>query len=101
VNPDFGQGSLLGGLIGGLFMFGGTWLVQRNAKRATTTDGAQKLIDQLQEEGAKKDQRIERLEVRVDALTDYVSALRHHIDTGGRPPPPPFPPDLIPGRHAP
>lgn len=32
------------------FVFAGTWLVQRNAKRATNSDATQRLIDQYQED---------------------------------------------------
>lgn len=96
--------------------FLGTWLVQRNARRTSTTDLTQQIIDQLQEthehdraqwwrEREALETRQKRTEERVEdgeavtrLLLDYVSALRHHIESASPPPPPPFPPGL--GRHA-
>lgn len=93
----------------GLF---GVWLVQRNDRRRSSVDGAQRLIDQVQEERdvARKElaevkaelkseiQELRRevvgLKARERELLDYVSRLRFHIDHGDPPPPPEFPPGL-------
>ncbi|MGO1699752.1 MAG: hypothetical protein ACTHZD_15520 [Micrococcaceae bacterium] len=84
-----------------------TWLVARVQKKGQPEHA---LIDQLQEERDKDRERIDRLEashqamaadlsnlqVKEATLLIYVSALRHHIDSGSPPPPPPWPTGLQP-----
>ncbi len=102
----------VGAVLAGLGAILGPLLVFRNTRKQTTTDLAQKFIDQVQEERAtdrqmfftekqsleqrldRAFQRIEGMEARERMLLDYVSALRHHIDTKSDPPPPPFPSGL-------
>lgn len=103
---------VIGTVVAALLAFLGTWLVQKNARRQSSTDVAQRLIDQMQEDReadrtqyagerasleARLDrafQRIEQMETREHALFDYVSLLRWHIEQNSMGPPPPFPADL-------
>lgn len=89
-----GVWAALGTAFAGLCALAGMWLVQRNERQKSSTNVAQQLIDQFQEELAKRDRRIDQLEIRERLLLDYVSELRHHIEGHGKPPPPPFPPSL-------
>lgn len=95
--------------------FFGTWLVQRNQKKANKTTDTQTLIDQIQEErkadreqfaatSERSEARISRLEERVETAealfrlaSDYILNLRYHIAEGKPPPPPPFPAELTRG----
>ena len=95
----------VGTVVAGAFGYLGVWLVQRNERRKSTTDGVQQFIDQIQEErAADREQldkalaRIDRLESRERLLLDYVAQLRAHIDQRSEPPPPPFPLGLSPHR---
>lgn len=85
------------------------WLTYRLNQRRATTDSAQQMIDQAQEERDKAwtradadrermdarmadaTARIDGLEIRERVLLDYVAALRHHIDQRNEPPPPAWP----------
>lgn len=114
------DGSLIGVVVSAGVAVVGPYLVYRSQKRSTTTDAAQKQIDQIQEdresdraEFAKASSRFTdrqgRLENRVETLeamnrisSDYILQLRTHIGNGQPPPPPPFPPELtrgLPGDH--
>ena len=115
---------LLGTLVtaGGLLL--GTWLTVRQQGRQTKTVDSQQLIDQLQEMRAADEERhsteldklegrylrelvevrtemtevkgrVGRMEDRELVLQDYVASLRHHIDQGLGPPPPPWPDSLM------
>ena len=110
-----GLGPILGSVAVAAIGLFGTWLVQRNQKRANKTSDTQTIIDQLQEERAadrenfanaarKFEDRQQRLENRLEnaeALfrisSDYVLALRYHIAEGHPPPPPPYPAEMTRG----
>lgn len=76
----------------------GAWVVWRKAKSETSTAAAERIEEHMK----AQDDRMERLELRLDAsvvreriLSDYVSQLRQHIVAGNPPPPPPWPEGLI------
>ena len=100
------------------------WLTVRDSRRRNradaennTSNAAQKLIDQLQEERlsdravhdgaianlrhdtssrmADMESRMGRMEDRERLLLDYVEELRVHISHGKPPPPPPWPEGLM------
>lgn len=114
---------LVGTMVTALSALGGTWLMIRQQGRQSRTTDAQQLIDQLQEMRAADEtrhqqetdklegrylrelvevrqemtevkDRVGRMEAREMTLQDYVADLRHHIDSGKGPPPPPWPPAL-------
>lgn len=109
------DGSLVGVVVSGAVAVVGPYLVYRSQKRSTTTDAAQKQIDQIQEDrqsdreefdkaSRRFSERQGRLEARVESVetmnrvaSDYILQLRHHIAEGQPPPPPPFPPSLTRG----
>jgi hypothetical protein len=101
--------AVIGSVISAALALGGVWLTQRSARHKNSSDVTQQIIDQLQENhqndradwGREKESlnaRQSRLEARLERaesvsrlLLDYVSQLRHHIDSGSPPPPPPYP----------
>jgi len=110
-----GLGPILGSIAVAAIGLFGTWLVQRNQKRANRTSDTQTIIDQLQEERAadrvnfaatakRFEERQQRLENRLEnaegifrLASDYILSLRYHIAEGKPPPPPPFPVELTKG----
>lgn len=110
-----GWGPYVGSVLVAVIGFFGTWLVQRNQRRANRTTDTQTLIDQLQEERAAEQAKFDKSLARVDErqartekrlenaealfriASDYVLSLRHHIAEGKPPPPPPFPPEMTRG----
>lgn len=109
------NGSLVGVIASALVAVVGPYLVYRSNKRASTTDAAQRQIDQIQEDrtadreefsraSARFTERQGRLESRIETLeamnrisSDYILTLRAHIASGTPPPPPPFPAELTRG----
>lgn len=118
-----GTVQLLSTLGAALVGFVGIWLATRQNGRTAKYTDAQAMMDQIQEERDKSEersaaalslvevqhsnalaamgtrlteglQRIDRLESRDRLLLDYVSQLRWHIDSGNPPPPPPWPSGL-------
>lgn len=71
------------------------YLTYRVSNRKLRTDGAQQMIDQLQEDvaGLRKEVADMRRTQRVQG--DYIGQLRRHIADGHPPPPPPYPDGLI------
>ena len=65
----------------------GVWATGRVSNRKLRSDGANQLVDQLQEENARL-RRTERLQ------GDYIGVLRRHIAQEQGPPPPPYPDGL-------
>lgn len=105
-------------------------ITQRSISRRAKSDAAQALIDQLQEEresvdarhaaeiaaldhrrgeeldGLRKEltdlrRRVDSMEDRELAFSDYVASLRDHIDQRLGPPPPPWPEALLRRRREP
>lgn len=105
--------ALVGVVIAGVTAAVGPVLVYRVNKRSTTTDAAQRQIDQIQEDreddrkqfsmaAARFEERQQRLENRLESMearerqfSDYILTLRWHIAEQKPPPPPAFPPDLL------
>lgn len=100
------------------------WMTQRSISRRAKSDAAQAMIDQLQEErdaaeerhadaiasldhrraeelgGVRREladlrHRMDGMEDRELAFSDYVAALRDHIEQRLGPPPPPWPAALM------
>ena len=110
-----GAGPYLASVVVAAIGFFGTWLVQRNQKKANTSTDTQTLIDQMQEDRQadraqfaetltrleERQQRTERRLENAEGLfriaSDYILALRYHISEGKPPPPPVFPIELTKG----
>lgn len=91
----------LGTIAAGLLALLGIWLTVRQAGKQTKTNVAQQLIDQLQEERSKIQDRLDRIEAdnrkrdeRERIRDDYIQELRQHIRLGLPPPPPAWPGEL-------
>jgi hypothetical protein len=107
--------AVIGSIVAGLAAVSGPVLVYRINRRTTTTDAAQKQIDQIQEDREadrsqfkdtlvklearqqRVEERLERSESMQRISSDYILALRFHIAAGKPPPPPPFPAEMTAG----
>lgn len=87
------------GVVGGILTLVGVvasgLLTKRGSDKKLKADGAQLMIDQLQEEMGTLRKEVADLRRIQRVQGDYIGQLRRHIADGNPPPPPAFPSGLI------